>query len=96
MEIYCMKKVTPNPPPSSMDDTPQTPPNLIFSVHPGLSTEAALSNASEMLESATVCAYDCAEHLDGSSRRQVLAVVQMVEIAQLLVGAALERECPVA
>jgi len=26
----------------------------------------------------------------------VLAVVQMVEIAQLLVGAALERECPVA
>ncbi|CAI8761410.1 hypothetical protein EMIT0357P_10123 [Pseudomonas marginalis] len=26
----------------------------------------------------------------------MLAVVQMVEIAQLLVGAALERECPVA
>jgi hypothetical protein len=56
----------------------------------------ALSNASEMLESATVCAYDCAEHLDGSSRKQVLAVVRMVEIAQLLVGAALERECTVA
>ena len=70
--------------------------NLIFSVRPGLSTEAALSNASEMLESATVCAYDCAEHLDGSSRKQVLAVVQMVEIAQLLVDQALNRECPVA
>lgn len=49
-----------------------------------------------MLESATVCAYDCPEHWDGSSRRQVLAVVQMVEIVQLLVGAALERECTVA
>lgn len=41
-------------------------------------------------------AYDCAEHLDGSSRKQVLAIVQMIEIARLLVGAALERECPVA
>ena len=91
-----MKKVTPNPPLSSPDDTSQIPPNIIFSVRPGLSTEAALSNASEMLESAPACAYDCAEHLDGSSRKQVLAVVQMVEIAQLLVGAALERECPVA
>ena len=91
-----MKKVTPNPPPSASDDTPQSPPNLIFTVRPGLSTEAALSNASEMLESATVCAYDCAEHLDGSSRKQVLAEVQMVEIAQLLVDQALNRECPVA
>lgn len=49
-----------------------------------------------MLESATACAYDCAEHLDGASRKRVLAVVQMVEIAQLLVDEALERECPVA
>jgi hypothetical protein len=88
-----MKKVTPNPPPSTSDDTP---PDIIFTVRPGLSTEVALSNASEMLESATVCAYDCAEHLDGSSRKQVLAVVQMVEIAQLLVDQALNRECPVA
>ena len=68
----------------------------LFSVRPGLSTEAALSNASEMLESATACAYDCAEHLDGSGRKQVLAVVQMIEIAQLLVNEALKRECPVA
>ena len=91
-----MKKVTPNPPPSISDDTPQTPPDIIFTVRPGLSTEVALSNASEMLESATVCAYGCAEHLDGSSRKQVLAMVQMIEIAQLLVDQALSRECPVA
>ncbi|KTC23032.1 hypothetical protein AO391_12745 [Pseudomonas marginalis ICMP 9505] len=91
-----MKKVTPNPPSSTSDDTPQTQPDVIFTVRPGLSTEAALSNASEMLESATVCAYDCAEHLAGSGRKQVLAVVQMIEIAQLLVNEALNRECPVA
>ena len=43
------------------------------------------------------CAWEgLAEHLDDSSRKQVLAVVQMVEIAQFLVGAALQRECPVA
>ncbi|AZF47076.1 hypothetical protein C4J85_1655 [Pseudomonas sp. R4-34-07] len=87
-----MKKVTPNPPSFRSDDLSQTPPNLIFTVRPGL----ALSNACEMLESATVCAYDCAERLDGSGRKQVLAVVQMMEIAQLLVNEALNRECPVA
>ncbi|WP_455824288.1 DUF6124 family protein [Pseudomonas graminis] len=91
-----MKKVTPNPPPSHSEGAPQTPPNVIFSVRPGLSTEAALSNASEMLESATVCAYDCAERVEGSSRKQVLAVVQMIEIAQLLVDQALNQECPAA
>lgn len=91
-----MKKVTPNPPPPSTDDALQLPSNIIFTVHPGLSTEAALSNASEMLESATVCAYSCAEHLDGSGRTQVLAVIQMIEIAQLLVDDALNQNCPVA
>lgn len=91
-----MKKVTPNPPPSPSDDNPQLPPDVIFTVRPGLTTEAALSNASEMLDSAAVFAYDCAEHLDGPSRKKVLAVVQMVEIAQLLVDEALNRECPVA
>ncbi|MGZ0718104.1 DUF6124 family protein [Pseudomonas palleroniana] len=91
-----MEKVTPHPPPSDSDDAKQPPPDIIFTVRPGLSTEAALSNASEMLESATACAYDCAEHLDGSNRKQVLAVVQMIEIAQLLEDDALSRECPVA
>lgn len=91
-----MKKVTPNPPPSSSGDTPRPLPDLIFTVRPGLSSEVALSNASEMLESATVCAYNCAEHLDGSGRKQVLAVAQMIEITQLFVDQALNRECPVA
>jgi len=50
------------------------------------------SCGSEILESTTVCA----EQLDGHARKQVLAVVQMIEIAQLLVDEALNRECPVA
>ena len=91
-----MKKVTPNPPSSSPEDTSPSPPEILFTVRPGLSTEAALSNASEILESATACAYNCAEHLDGQSRKQVLAVVQMIEIVQLLVDEALNREYLVA
>ena len=43
---FAMKKVTPNPPSSPSDDNPQLPPDVIFTVRPGLSTEAALSNAS--------------------------------------------------
>lgn len=49
-----------------------------------------------MLESAAVSAYDGTEHLEGSSRKQVMAVVQLIEIAQLLVEAALHREYPAA
>ncbi|MDN6864649.1 MULTISPECIES: DUF6124 family protein [Pseudomonas] len=60
---------------------PQSTPNMIFTLHLGLSTEAALNNPSEMLESATACAYDCAESLDGASRKRVLALVQMAESA---------------
>ncbi len=76
--------------------TPHTPPDLIFTLRPGLSIEVALTTASEMLESATVCAHDCAEHLEGTGRKQVLAVVQMIEIAQLSVDQVLDRECPAA
>ncbi|NWE13223.1 DUF6124 family protein [Pseudomonas yamanorum] len=72
------------------------PSDKLFAIRAGLSTEVALCNASEILESAAVSAYDCAEHLDGASRKQVLAVVQWVEMAQLLVDEALDRECPVA
>ena len=68
----------------------------LFTVRAGLSTEEALSNACEMLESAAVSAYDCTEHLEGSSRKQVMAVVQLIEMAQLLVEAALHREYPAA
>lgn len=68
---------------------------MIFTLHLGLSTEAALNNASEMRESATACAYDCAERLDVASRKRVLALVQMAESAQLSVNETLEREYPV-
>nr|WP_256348077.1 DUF6124 family protein [Pseudomonas yamanorum] len=72
------------------------PCDKLFAVRADPSTEVALCNASEILESAAVSAYDCAEHLDGASRKQVLAVAQWVEMAQLLVDEALNRECPVA
>jgi len=80
----------------SQPASPQASSKKLFTVRTDLSIEEALSNASEILESAVASAYDCTEHLDDSSRKQVLAVVQLVEMAQLLVDAALNRECPVA
>ncbi|WP_455926950.1 DUF6124 family protein [Pseudomonas capeferrum] len=43
------------------------PSDKLFAVRAGPSTEVALCNASEILESAAVSAYDCAEHLDGAA-----------------------------
>ena len=92
-----MKKVTPSPPYSlNNSKLHEAAQRALFTVRAGLSTEEALSNACEMLESAAVSAYDCTEHLEGSSRKQVMAVVQLIEMAQLLVEAALHRECPAA
>ena len=79
-----MKKVTPNPPPSISDDNSQTSTNLIFSVRPGLSTEAALSNASEMLESATVDEaflnglLDLSNLLDEKNFREIVGLLSRV------------------
>ncbi|MFL1415650.1 DUF6124 family protein [Pseudomonas fildesensis] len=72
-----MKKITPNPPPSASDDNLQPPPTVIFTVRPGLSTETALSNASELLESATVCAYDSSHIRPAASWRLcITAIIQ--------------------
>ncbi|AZE68070.1 hypothetical protein SAMN05216475_1252 [Pseudomonas synxantha] len=38
-----MKKVTPNPPSSPSDDNPQLPPDVIFTVRPGLNRECPVA-----------------------------------------------------
>ncbi|AZE56141.1 hypothetical protein C4K03_3993 [Pseudomonas synxantha] len=84
-----MKKPTPNPP-EQADGHP------LFCVRPDLSTEDALSNASEILESAVITAHEAGEHMSGVNREQLMTLVQSVEMAQMLVDAALAREFPVA
>lgn len=84
-----MKKPTPNPPEQAYS-------HPLFCVRPNLSTEHALSNASEILESAVVTAHGAAEHMSGVHREQLMTLAQSVEMAQMLVEAALAREFPAA
>ncbi len=83
-----MKKPTPNPP-------EQAHGHPLFCVRPDLSTEEALSNASEILENTVITGYEAAEHMHGLHREQLMTLVQAVEMAQMLVEAALSREFPV-
>jgi hypothetical protein len=84
-----MKKATPNPPKTALT-------HPLFSVRSDVSTEEALSNASEILETAAVTGHEAAQHMQGVHREQLMTLLQSVEMAQMLVEAALSRECPVA
>lgn len=85
---FTMKKPTPNPPEKAHG-------HPLFCVRPDLSTEEALSNASEILENAVITGHSAAEHMHGLHREQLMTLVQTVEMAQMLVEAALAREFPV-
>ncbi|WP_460135329.1 DUF6124 family protein [Pseudomonas sp. S1_E04] len=84
-----MKKTAPNPPEAAFS-------HPLFCVRSDLSTEELLSNASEIIETAAVTGHEAAQHMQGVHREQLMTLVQSVEMAQILVEAALGRECPVA
>ncbi|WP_053269513.1 DUF6124 family protein [Pseudomonas chlororaphis] len=71
---------------------PRHCPGTLFRVDPNLSTEEALSNACEILESAASATYQSIEDMPVASRKVVLVGVRLIEMAQVLVEAVLERE----
>lgn len=70
-------------------------PSSAFNVRPGLNTEEALSNASEILASIVAMGYENTFTLDEPQRSKNLGILQLVEMAQMLVNQALERESPI-
>lgn len=78
-----------------MTRPPYCPPG-VFTVRPGLSSEESLANASELLASAISIGYDDAIELIGSQRDKALGILQLVEMAHLLVDQVLEQQCPTA
>jgi hypothetical protein len=70
-------------------------PTSIFKVKPGLSSEDALTNASELLASALATANEHAFASSGSHRLQMFGLAQVIENAWLLVNVALERASPI-
>ncbi len=84
-------------PSSTIDDVPTNSATTgVFTVRPGLSTEESLANASELLASAVSIGYDDAFELVGTQRDKALGILQLVEMAQLLVDQALDQQCPTA
>jgi len=76
------------------DSDSEFSPRKIFHVGPDVGTEEALANASEILASALQTAYQCAEDPDSAQSPVIMGLAQLIENAQALVDAALERHFP--
>lgn len=70
------------------------PVTSIFEVRPGLSSEEALVNASEILASVVAMAHEQAFASSGTQRLQIFGLAQLIENSRLLVNIALERLSP--
>jgi len=68
----------------------------LFCVADDIGTEEALTNATEILSSALQTAYQCAEDPVSTQSPVIMALAQLIENAQALVDAVLERDFPTA
>ncbi|WNZ82323.1 DUF6124 family protein [Pseudomonas sp. P108] len=69
-------------------------PNQMFLVNPKADTESLLANASESLSSATVMLGDFAAMLEGTHRKTLLGIAQVVMLGELAVNKALDNVDP--
>ncbi|MCF5545773.1 DUF3077 domain-containing protein [Pseudomonas salomonii] len=76
------------------DSDSEFSPRKIFHLGADVGTEEALANASEILASALQTAYQCAEDPDSTQSPVIMGLAQLIENAQALVDAALERHFP--
>ncbi|MHC8391423.1 DUF6124 family protein [Pseudomonas sp. MDT2-39-1] len=73
--------------------TPYTP-NQMFFANSKTDTESLLANASESLSSATVMLGDFAALLEGTHRKTLLGIAQVVMLGELAVNQALDNVEP--
>ncbi|MFJ2390630.1 DUF6124 family protein [Pseudomonas koreensis] len=73
--------------------TPYTA-NALFLVNPNADTESLLANACESLASATVMLGDFAALLEGTHRKTLLGIAQVVMLGELAVNKALDNVEP--
>jgi hypothetical protein len=66
-------------------------PSTMFMVVPDIDSESLLAHACESLASASVMASDFATNLEGSQRHTVLAIQQVIMLAELAVNRVLDR-----
>ena len=70
-------------------------PEQMFLANPKYDTESLLANASESLGSASVMLGDFAALLDGSQRKTLLGIAQVVMLGELAVNQVLDNVVPV-
>ncbi|MCF4994518.1 hypothetical protein GIW70_23125 [Pseudomonas syringae] len=73
--------------------TPYIPREMFF-VNPKADTESLLANACESLASATVMLGDFAAQLEGTHRKTLLGIAQVVMLGELAVNRALDNVGP--
>jgi hypothetical protein len=81
-------------PPDQYTAKPRRP-STMFLVAPNMDTESLLAQACESLASASVMASDFATNLIGPQRNTVLAIQQIIMLAELAVNRALDNVDPV-
>ncbi|MBX9410164.1 hypothetical protein K5E40_31455 [Pseudomonas baetica] len=84
------------PPTAAIMATPYTPytPNTLYMAHPEADTESLLADASETLGSATVMLHNHAAMVEGSNRKTLQGIAQVVMLAELAVNRVLDRLVP--
>ncbi len=81
------------PPVAAIMATPYTP-NTLYMAHPEADTESLLADASETLGSATVMLHNHAAMVEGSNRKTLQGIAQVVMLAELAVNRVLDRLVP--
>ncbi|WP_339464678.1 MULTISPECIES: DUF6124 family protein [unclassified Pseudomonas] len=69
-------------------------PNTLYMAHPEADTESLLADASETLGSATVMLHNHAALVEGSHRKTLQGIAQVVMLAELAVNRVLDRLVP--
>ena len=69
-------------------------PNTLYQAHPEADTESLLVDASESLGSATVMLNNHVALVEGSHRKTLQGIAQIVMIAELAVNRALDKVVP--
>ncbi|VVN37142.1 hypothetical protein PS662_05232 [Pseudomonas fluorescens] len=92
---------------SSADPTPEIQPSIadinatprtmstLFTVNPHTDVQSLLGYACESLASLDVMANDLADHIEGPSRNKLLAMSQVIMLAELTVNRALDHLDPI-
>ncbi|RBH59727.1 MULTISPECIES: hypothetical protein [Pseudomonas] len=100
-----MFKITPNPPSEDLSSLASQlaierafahyelpPDNVSRRRREQLTTEDALAQIDEILQSASATAYECADNLQGSNRKLALGVVHLVDLALSRVDKLLDKQ----